>query len=181
MNRTEKSQQTTTALHVARYYSWHPETRRRRTIHRKTIRFRNPAQFVSDCQDLARNSRPQHFSVIGVQGNHVAFWGHFGTSQKGVQYLLEVEVTWPQGLMLDGYLRGQYGTKALCTLIEVQDKSEDEDDGGESVIVPSAADSLANTRALPREIESSPKPLSADCRSIDRRTRPIRKARKYVS
>lgn len=134
-------------LHVARYYSWQPSTRRERTIRTKRVSFRNPAQFIRACRGLVTQWRPLGFTVMGHKGYEVRFSVSYGSDAEGRQKHLDCYVTWSEALMLDAYIRGEQGVTTLWTVVKAR-QEETDDDGGEALTVPSATDSLAEMPAI---------------------------------
>ena len=132
----------TNQLHHARYYTWQPKAQRERRVRVTPVEFQSPAQFVKACEAVVPEWRPQRWIVMG-NAEHVHFGIDYGRTAKGVSYHLTIDVSWAEALMLDAYLRVQHQPTTLWTIINIPEITND-DDGGESIEVLSASESLAD-------------------------------------
>jgi hypothetical protein len=139
----------TSVLHVAQYSTWQPRTRTTRVIRRRRVRFEKPAQFIRACQSVVPEWTPQGLWIIGNKGRRPSMRLDFGVDADGLQSYVHVTVSWREALMLDAYVRATFGSRTIWTVAYFPDKANDDDGGGgDTLTVPSMADSLAEMGTL---------------------------------
>lgn len=91
--------------------------------------------------------------LIGTRPNTTSVQIQFGTfpdgPRKGESINLDIRVRWPEALMIDAYVHSLPGAvSSVFTLADLPNDQASDDDGGDMLTAPSAADSLADMTTI---------------------------------